>query len=109
MTGDTVKTILLVSDVPKEISGEVLCMACRHSWHQRAPLGTHRLLCPRCSSLRGRWKLPVGNFAGEKHWECFVCASDLFCITLTHIICTCCGESWGLMDVLRAPTQGESQ
>lgn len=37
------------------ISGEAVCINCRHGWMAVAPLGTDELECPECKTLRGTW------------------------------------------------------
>jgi hypothetical protein len=73
------------------LSGPARCLACHHDWEAVAPVGTSRLECPSCKTLRGVWSRPCGGAQGEPYWTC-QCGCDLFMLTPRSLICTACAE-----------------
>lgn len=73
------------------LSGPAKCMACGYEWVAVAPVGTHRLECSQCHTMRGTWRYPCTGGEGEPFWTCN-CGSDLFVLTSKSLICTACGE-----------------
>jgi hypothetical protein len=61
------------------LSGEAVCIGCKHQWVAVAPLGTWQLECPSCGSMKGIFRLPVGAERG-KDLE-FACTCG--CVALT--------------------------
>ena len=76
------------------LSGEAVCIGCRHEWVAVAPVGTWQLECPSCSTFNGIWRYPVGAQEGDAYFRC-----DCGCEALTaykhhgmfHLKCMSCG------------------
>lgn len=60
------------------LSGEAICIGCRHEWVAVAPVGVWQLECPSCLLLKGVFSHPVGAAEGD---ALFVC--DCGCEALT--------------------------
>ncbi len=73
-----------------ELVGTARCMACKHEWSARAPLGVPDLECPNCSLMQGKWRNPISPPANELMWLC-KCGNDLFFVQPHGITCACCG------------------
>lgn len=67
--------------------GEAFCLGCGHEWQAVVPLGTTRLECPKCHSMKGLLKF---EFIPEEMWECG-CGNRLFYITSDGHVCANCG------------------
>lgn len=72
------------------VSGEAVCLDCRHTWVAVVPLGVIWMECPSCSLQRGRFKFQ--HVCGkERHWVCH-CGNDLFHVTTERTYCPNCGQ-----------------
>lgn len=92
MMGDVIP---LEIEVP-HIVGRARCMDCGEEWEAVAPVGTCYLECPKCSTVRGVMRAPIGGGVGEGEWTCN-CGCDVFKI-LAHkdgrfkgVLCLRCG------------------
>ncbi|WP_051261517.1 helix-turn-helix domain-containing protein [Desulfovibrio inopinatus] len=74
------------------VSGEAICLSCKHEWVAVVPVGTTWLKCPNCGLLKGTGKYPV---VPEMHWLC-TCGTPIFYITQKGAICPMCGtiQAW---------------
>ena len=70
------------------LSGEAVCLFCRHEWVAVAPVGALWLECPECELSLGRLRFAVGRDGLE--WSCG-CGNDLFHIKPEGIYCPQCG------------------
>lgn len=70
------------------ISGEVVCLECRHEWMGVAPIGTTELECSECGTLKGAWKYMA---APEVVFECN-CGNQHFYIDPEGVMCARCGS-----------------
>lgn len=76
------------------LSGPAHCVGCQHEWVGVAPVGTFRLECPQCQTMKGVWRYPIEADDGDLAFTCN-CGS----IALTayqrkgrfHIVCMGCG------------------
>lgn len=71
------------------MTGEAVCMACRHEWIAVAPQGTWDLECPECGTNHGVWRNPA--LAEKPVWKC-KCDNEFFVIHTDRIMCARCGE-----------------
>ncbi|PVE25423.1 hypothetical protein DC522_05880 [Microvirga sp. KLBC 81] len=70
------------------LSGQAVCMACKHEWVAGAPVGTVHLECPACKRTWGQFKNPVEPSVA---WSC-QCGEQLFWITPNGCQCRACGS-----------------
>jgi hypothetical protein len=56
-----------ILEASPHLSGEAVCLACKHKWVAVAPIGETCLECPSCGTYRGVF---TGNPMGETHFEC---------------------------------------
>ena len=76
------------------LSGEAVCLSCRHKWVCVAPVGVWQLECPSCGCMKGIFRLPVG---ADRHESSFVCKCGCEAMTVyfrkgqTVIGCMNCG------------------
>lgn len=86
MSGDVVS----LAEQRPHLSGEAVCLACKHRWAAVAPVGTVCLECPQCGTGRGVWAgvcLP----ATDECLQC-ECGSAHFILTRRNgAICAKCG------------------
>lgn len=74
----------------RTLTGNALCLGCKHKWEAVAPVGTVALRCPECETNRGMFINLVDE--GEIHrWNCN-CGNDLFYISPESIYCPVCGN-----------------
>jgi hypothetical protein len=52
----------------EHISGEAICVGCKHQWVVVAPTGTVDLECPSCGAFRGVYKYPVVTKEGSEEF-----------------------------------------
>jgi len=52
------------------MSGQAVCIGCRHEWVQAAPIGTWQYECPNCGAMKGLFKHPVGAIEGDLAFVC---------------------------------------
>lgn len=52
------------------LSGEAVCIGCRHAWEATAPVGTDNLECPSCGSMKGLFRYPVSADVGDSLFVC---------------------------------------
>ena len=71
------------------ISGDAVCIICKHRWKDVAPLGTEWLECPKCSVSRGHFVYAVVR--DIPHWFCG-CGNKLFYMTKYGVDCPVCGN-----------------
>lgn len=74
------------------LSGEAVCINCKHSWQVVVPVGTfEELECPNCSTEKGIIKYGV---TPEPTWVCN-CGCWLFCISgkTGESLCWQCGTT----------------
>lgn len=77
--------------VDPHITGEAVCFCCKYVWIAVAPIGTEKLQCPNCNTMKGLFK--HGCYPDEGTvWGC-ACGNDLFVITPERIICWNCGAT----------------
>lgn len=77
-------------DNSPHLSGNAVCLACKHEWVAVAPVGTIWFECPSCGTERGVMKGPCMH-VGESHWTC-KCGNILFHITKNAVYCPLCGK-----------------
>jgi predicted RNA-binding Zn-ribbon protein involved in translation (DUF1610 family) len=77
-------------------NGPVRCMACRHEWHARAPVGVWQFECPSCGCDKGVWAGFVDVAEGDSFWRCD-CGGDIYRISSEGTFCIICG-SWHSFD-----------
>ncbi|WP_051261709.1 helix-turn-helix domain-containing protein [Desulfovibrio inopinatus] len=70
------------------VSGEAVCLNCKHEWISIAPVGTTWLECPNCGLHKGAGKYPV---IPQEYWQC-TCGMELFYITPKGAMCPQCGK-----------------
>ena len=71
------------------LSGQAVCVACRHKWEAVAPVGVVHLECPSCRRMWGEFKNPVEP---DEAWACH-CGNQLFFIKRDQtILCRKCGD-----------------
>lgn len=80
--------IINLAEYQSHISGEVICMVCKHEWIACAQVGTVDLDCQKCGTSKGHFKYPCSR--DEDHWTCR-CGSVYFCITPGGYYCPNCG------------------
>jgi len=73
------------------LAGKAKCTACSHNWAAVAPVGTDRLECPNCQTLRGVWLSFCTGREGVALYTCR-CGCDVFVLTPDELVCTACGE-----------------
>ena len=76
------------------LSGEALCIGCRHKWVAVAPVGVWQLECPECSSMKGIWRNPIGADEVDSFFSC-TCGCEAmtayFRQCVFHLKCMSCG------------------
>lgn len=72
------------------MTGEAICMECRHEWTAVAEIGAVNFECPNCSTFKGIWVGPC--FADTPLWECN-CGNEFFVLHEDQIMCARCGLS----------------
>ena len=84
------------------ISGQAVCLACRHHWVAVAPVGSVDLQCPSCETMRGLMQYPVGAAEGDNVFQC-ACGAQHFFFRLradrVQIMCIGCGVDASIDDV----------
>lgn len=79
----------------EHLSGEALCIGCRHKWVAVAPVGTWQLECPSCGAMKGVFRLPVGAQEGDLYFSC-ACGCEALTAYKREgkfwIRCMSCGE-----------------
>jgi hypothetical protein len=78
-------------EISPHMSGNALCLNCKHTWVAVAPLGTVNLECPECSLSQGRFMWLVED-QNEPHWTCH-CGNQFFHITQKRTYCVSCGDT----------------
>lgn len=71
------------------LSGEAICLCCKHEWVAVVPAGTIGLECPECSTLKGVMKYPCSPANGGI-WMC-ECGNYLMYMTPNGVFCHVCG------------------
>lgn len=71
------------------ISGEAICLVCRHEFVSVAPVVVVMLTCPRCDVQKAVMKYPCVRDAPR--WECH-CGNNLFHVTKDGYYCPNCGD-----------------
>jgi hypothetical protein len=79
-------------DEPEYQDGTARCLACKHAWRARAPVGTWQFECPACGCHKGVWAGFVDGAEGDSYWRCN-CGGDIYRISPKGIFCIICG-SW---------------
>lgn len=72
------------------MSGQAICLECRHEWVAVAEAGTWNLDCPGCHLPKGVWQgltLPADGLVKR----CY-CSNITFVVTPEIILCTYCGQ-----------------
>lgn len=69
------------------MTGEAVCIECKHEWVAVAPIGTHELECGECGTIKGVWKHMA---APATCWEC-KCGNQHFWIDPDGAMCAKCG------------------
>lgn len=78
-------------------NGEIVCLACKHTWIGVAPVGTLGFECPSCGLHKGVHQYLIGPEDGL-HWACG-CGNVLFIITTRkNAMCSNCGQMQNLME-----------
>jgi DNA-directed RNA polymerase subunit RPC12/RpoP len=72
-------------------TGMAKCVMCHHTYEQTAKRGILQFDCPECSRPTAFWYVPTHVGEGEIFYKCTYCSNDVFVITQTHFLCTCCG------------------
>lgn len=73
------------------LAGKAKCTACGHGWAAVAPVGTDRLECPNCKTLRGVWLAFCTGREGIAFRVC-QCGCDVFVLSVEELVCTACGR-----------------
>lgn len=71
------------------ISGEAVCLVCRHEFVSVAPVGMVMLRCPQCDVQKAVMKYPCVR--DDARWECH-CGNNLFHVTKSGYYCPNCGD-----------------
>lgn len=82
--------IINLDDHRPHLSGDAICVACKHQWVGVTPIGLWWFECPNCRTDNGLWVAPVDP-DGER-WEC-ECGSQLFYILPNGPRCRQCGRA----------------
>jgi Zn finger protein HypA/HybF involved in hydrogenase expression len=56
--------------------GEAVCLDCRKTWVQVAPVGMTVFECPDCKTERGVWQRTFGAQPGQFVFVCYHCKSE---------------------------------
>jgi len=72
------------------MTGEAICLQCKHEWVAVVPSGTTRFECPECHTIKGLFKYECMVKDGEQYWEC-QCGCGLFYLTPNGHLCPNCG------------------
>lgn len=78
---------------PREVphgSGDAFCIYCDHTWVAVAPVGTLHLQCPKCLTMKGRFKFEFKPSEGQMVRQCD-CGNQLFYLTPEGHMCANCG------------------
>lgn len=81
--------VIELSSRQPHLSGDAVCIGCKHTWVAVAPVGTYELECPECRAMKGVFSYPV---VGESYWECS-CGSRYFSVSgeTFNVLCAKCG------------------
>ena len=74
----------------QHISGEAICIGCKHEFVASAPVGTHELDCPQCLGNKAVFKYSITR-PDEELFKCS-CSSFVFNVTRNGIYCINCGN-----------------
>ena len=70
--------------------GEAFCIGCNHGWVAVAKTGTTELECPKCKSMKGRFKFVFAPEEGTEVATC-ECGNQLYYLTRLGHMCANCG------------------
>ncbi|KEZ78328.1 hypothetical protein [Salinisphaera hydrothermalis] len=84
------------------VSGEALCMRCRHEWVAVTPVGhVAELECPGCGCHAGVMKATCTPADGVPIWVC-KCGCDAFRAKVDGLLCISCGVEIGYDEIAAA-------
>lgn len=80
--------------VDYHLSGEAVCLGCRHKWVCVAPVGVSVLECPSCGCMKGIFRQLVGPGKEDSYFVC-KCGCEAMTVYFTKgrtvIGCMSCG------------------
>lgn len=74
-------------ELSPSITGDAVCISCKHEFVAVAPVGTCELTCPECATTKALFKHPIQP---NERWVC-ECSSDLFFVLKSGCMCRVCG------------------
>ncbi len=80
--------VISLAEYRPHMTGDVVCLACKHEWNGIMPIGTFQLECPECRSEKGVLKHFV--FRDKPHYLCN-CGNHLLYATPEGCYCASCG------------------
>ncbi len=72
-------------------SGEAFCIGCNHKWVAVVPTGVTEFECPKCHTMKGKWKFEFYPEAGTLLSTCR-CGNQLYYMTKVGHMCANCGR-----------------
>lgn len=72
------------------MTGQAVCIHCKHKWTAVAEIGTYILDCPECGLGKGLFANLALPQEGEESWQCN-CGNGYFIIRKSGCMCVNCG------------------
>lgn len=74
------------------MSGEAVCLVCKHKWVAVAPTGTHQLECPSCGLHKGIFVALASSADDTLVWNCD-CGNIYYEARTVGLLCIICGTN----------------
>lgn len=78
-----------VREMP-HMTGEAVCLQCKHEWQAVTPIGITEFECPNCSVMKGVFKYNCQPDGEKKIFMCN-CGNTYFVVTENSHLCALCG------------------